>query len=361
MQMKLTHLYRGSRLFQEYLQAYANNRLHLLGPLQKLAISVTGKCNSRCITCDIWKNKPEKTEEIRLKDLELLTKSKQFKSARIIIVTGGEPFLRRDIAEIIEILSENTKGMLSVITNGILSDKIISTAEKIKSRGLNIDKITLSLNGRPDTHDKTRGVEGNYFKVINTIKGLKDLKIYTSLIFTITKENYDQIEWMYDLSKKMKIDVNFYPEVNSYRFGNVDDERAFTEKQKKEILRQLKSVYRKRRYYYFDDSNLYYINRMFQNEQVCQCYGGLQSAFINWDGEVYPCEGFNDKRFSFGNIKEQPFDEIWKSDNAEEMRNYIKEGKCQPCYLACEIVQSLRKEIFPVISYTVKRRLWNST
>jgi radical SAM protein with 4Fe4S-binding SPASM domain len=113
----------------------------------------------------------------------------------------------------------------------------------------------------------------------------------------------------------------------------------------------------KRKYYYFDDSTLHFISRMFQNRQVCQCHSGLQSAFINWDGEVYACEVFNQRRFSFGNIKENPFDEIWNSNKAREIRKYIKEGKCQPCYLACEIIPSLRKDIFPTITYTCKRRL----
>ena len=185
--------------------------------------------------------------------------------------------------------------------------------------------------------------------------------MYTSLIFTITTENYDQIEWAYELSRELGVDITFYPEVSAYRFGNVDDGRAFTETQKEEILRQITNAYRKRNYYYFDDSNLYYLSKMFRNEEVCRCYGGLQSAYINWDGEVYACEGFNDKNFSFGNIKEKSSDAIWESDMAVKMRKYIKEGKCQPCFLACEILSSLRKEIFTVSGYTLRRRISSIT
>ncbi|MEE9214403.1 MAG: radical SAM protein [Thermodesulfobacteriota bacterium] len=357
MQIKFNHFYRGSRLIYGYLQSYLNNRLHILGPLHKLAISVTGRCNSRCITCNIWQNKPETDKEINLKDLKFLTESRLFKSVRSITLTGGEPFLRNDIADIIETLSRNTSADIFIITNGLMPDRILSTVKDVRGRGISIDKITLSLNGKPETHDKTRGIEGNYCKVIDTVKGLKDLGVFTSLIFTITKENCNQIEWVYDLSKELRVDINYYPEVNSYRFENLNGERAFNEKQKDIVLKQLKNIFRKRKYYYFDDSTLYFISRMFQNKQVCQCHSGLQSAFINWDGEVYACEVFNQRRFSFGNIKENMFDEIWNSNKAGEIRKYIKEGKCQPCYLACEIIQSLRKEIFPIITYMCKRRL----
>lgn len=356
--MKYAHLKNGSRLFSGYLKSYLCERLHILGSLQRLVISVTGRCNSRCLTCSIWQNRPDKNEEISIKDFETLKKSKQFKNLCSIVVTGGEPFLREDIKDILEVLLDNTKATLAIITNGLLPDKIYKTVRHIKGRGLNIDKISLSLNGKEDTHDKTRGVKGSYLKVIDTIKILNYLKVHTSLVFTITMENYDQIEWAYELSRKLDVDINFYPEISSYRFGEDVNERTFNEMQKKEILRQLKNVYQKRSYYYFDDSNLYFINKMLQHEQVCRCYAGLQSVFINQLGDVYPCEGFNND-LSFGNIKNQCLDDIWKTKRADSIRNFIAKGKCQPCFLACDIVPSLRNEIFSVLKFTLKNRLLN--
>ncbi len=358
MNNNLIHLYRGSRILYGFAQSYVQNRLNMLGPLHKLAVSVTGQCNSRCITCHIWRDKPDRDKEVSLKDFETFVRSKLYRNARVIIVTGGEPFMRKDIADVIDILSRNTNGMVSVITNGLLSGRIIDTVEEIRRRKSKIDKISLSLNGKPDTHDITRGVRGSYEKVMETLTALKEQKVYTSLVFTITPENYDQIEWAYDLSKALGVDINFYPEISACRFGNMGNNRCFTEEQKEKILRYIQNIYRHRNYYYFDDSSLYYLNKVFRNEEVCRCYGGLQSAFINWDGEVYACEGFHDRKFSFGSIKDEGIDSLWKSDRAFNMRKYVGENRCQPCFLACEILSSLRKEIFTVGHYALKRRIF---
>lgn len=352
-----TNILKGTRLFFEYLQSNLYNRLGILGPLHKLSIAITGRCNSRCITCDAWKNRPDKSEELTLEDFEVLVKSKMGRKAHSVLLTGGEPFLNPDIEQIIKFFSENTKAKISIITNGLLSHKIISMAEKVREKKFHVDKITLSLNGKPHTHDKTRGVNGSYNKVIETVKGLRELGFYTSLIFTITDENFNQIEWAYELAKQLESEINFYPEVNSYRFGNQDGNRVLTEEHKKAVLKQLEGIFQNRKYYYFDDSTLYYTIKTFQNEQVCNCYAGLQSTFINWDGEVYPCEAFREKKFSFGNIKQASLDTIWCSTKAEKMRGYIRKGKCQPCFLSCEIVPSLRKEVLHMIGYALNRRL----
>ena len=119
---------RGSRILYGFIQANINNKMGVIGPLHKLAISVTGKCNSRCITCNMWQLKPDKNIEIGLDDIDSLVQSKLYQNASVIIVTGGEPFIRKDIGEFIEILSQNTSGMVSIISNGLLSERVISTA-----------------------------------------------------------------------------------------------------------------------------------------------------------------------------------------------------------------------------------------
>lgn len=354
--MEWSNIKRGGSILAGYLRAYIYNRLRIPGPLQRLAVSVTGACNSRCITCGLWHKKPDRKNELTLDDMERLAGSGLVKNVASVVITGGEPFLRDDVADIIEIFKTGTSAQVSVITNGLLPDRIRSTVSEVKRRGLDIDKIALSLNGKPDTHDRTRGVEGGFHKIIDTVKYLRNLNVYTGLIFTIMQENHDEIEWAYGLSRELGVPINFYPEVGSYRFDNLNSARELTREKMDTVIRQLKGIFSRRRYYYFDDSTLYYIEKMRRGEEVCRCYGGDQSAYVAWDGEVYACEGFFDTRYSFGNIKEKPFDEIWRSDKAGEMRNYIKEGKCQPCYLSCEIIPSLRKEIFPVIAYTLKRR-----
>ena len=77
---------------------------------------------------------------------------------------------------------------------------------------------------------------------------MKSLGIYNSLLFTITKENFDQIMWAQKLARRLRVDISFYPEVESYRFGECGDGRVFSDMQKGEILHQLNGIYGNRRH-----------------------------------------------------------------------------------------------------------------
>jgi len=359
--MKLANAARAGQFFARFVQAEFYRKMGVLGPLNRLSISVTGRCNCRCLTCDIWQSDPEENKELSINDFETLTRSRIVQKAKSIHITGGEPFLRTDIEQIIEVFSKNTNAAICITSNGLLHNRIVSIAKNIKKNRFNVPKISLSLNGNQETHDKTRGIKGSYDKVIETAINLKTLGFYTTFIFTITPENFDQIEWAYKLAGEVDSEINFYPEVNSYRFDKSDNDRTISDEQKKIAIKQLEAVIRNRGYYYFDDSTLYYTHKTFNNEKVCDCYSGLQNAYINWDGRVYPCEGFSSKDYSFGNIKHGSFDDIWISPDAKRVREYIKNDKCQPCFLACDIIPSLRKNILTMFAYTLKRRLISRT
>jgi len=355
--MNIPHLRKGGRLLAGYMQAYVNNKLGIVGPMQRLAISVTGRCNSRCITCNIWRTRPDTAREIGLEEIGMITHSRLYRRTGSVVVTGGEPFLRSDLADIMEMLSSNSGAEISVVTNGLLPGRIFSLVEETRRRGARIDKVALSLNGKPETHDLTRGIKGGYDRLIESARGLKRLGVLASFIYTITVENHEQLQWAYELAEELGMDINFYPETTSYRFDNTGSRRGLLDEQKLEVLRAMKAVFSRRKFYYFDDSTLYFVERMFRGEQVSRCYAGLQSAYIDWRGEVFPCEAISDGRLSMGNIKRKALDEIWTSPEARRTRVHVMKGKCQPCYLACEVLGSLRKEPVKVLKYALKRRI----
>ena len=165
------------------------------------------------------------------------------------------------------------------------------------------------------------------------------------------------IGWAYEFAKQIGTPISFFPEIRSNRLRNADEEFEYTKLEREEIIRQLKSVYKGRHYYYFDDSSLWYIDKTLQKEQVCRCTSGLQSAFINGDGVVYPCEGLVDTPHYFGSIREMNFDDLWESERANKVREYIRQDMCQPCFLACDILDSLRSRVIPVLGYMAKNRL----
>ncbi|MGC8586595.1 MAG: radical SAM protein [Candidatus Micrarchaeia archaeon] len=140
----------------------------------KLTFAVTLQCNSRCKHCNIWQLKPK--GELSIEEI------KKFAEANphfiIIELTGGEPFLRSDIAEIAKAFVQYSKRLYAITlpTNSLVNSEVImKRIEEMLKLGKKI-VITLSLDGYRELEDEIRGVPGNYDKVISLYKEFKEIK-----------------------------------------------------------------------------------------------------------------------------------------------------------------------------------------
>ena len=149
-----------------------------------LTYSVTAACQSRCKTCQIGEmfcqDPTRKDKDLRLDEIE-----KIFKSMRPVYffnISGGEPFLRDDLPEIVQLACRYLRPkVVHSPTNAILSDKIVRNTERIIQIVREYDSsvpvtIKPSIDGVGDKHDEIRGVKGNFGKLLQTIEGLKSLE-----------------------------------------------------------------------------------------------------------------------------------------------------------------------------------------
>jgi MoaA/NifB/PqqE/SkfB family radical SAM enzyme len=143
-----------------------------------LTLSVNNYCNQRCKTCNIWKNNQieEKKRELKLNEIERIFS--QFPKIFWLTITGGEPFLRRDLVEIVKVAYEKSKvNVLTITTNGSLPDIIDKDVKEILKRCKNLTLIVnVSVDGDRRLHEKIRGVEGSFNKVVETIEKLKNIR-----------------------------------------------------------------------------------------------------------------------------------------------------------------------------------------
>ena len=140
----------------------------------KLTFSITYSCQSRCATCNIWAIKPN--NELSLK--EIMAFAEKNRSFKWIEITGGEPFLRGDLAEIVSAFNENSKPYLVTMPTNSLCNIGLIKNQVLKILKLGIPKlsITVSLDGYRELHDKIRGVKGNFDKAITVFKMLQELQ-----------------------------------------------------------------------------------------------------------------------------------------------------------------------------------------
>lgn len=303
--------------------------------LRRCILCMTNLCNSRCKTCSIWKNK--KREEIPFEVLEKFANTPLFKKIRFLTLTGGEPFLRRDLEKVVRMFKQkNPKVHITIITNALTPELIY---EKVKQMPRDV-LITLSFNGNEKAHDETRGVKGNYKKLLETISKLKEIGQNINLIFTTTKENYNQLLWAWGFSKKHDLNILFNPEMDYGRL-NHDNARTLTGEQKKVVLNQLRKIYSERKRGFFDYTYYLFFKKFYENKTISdKCYAGTNSIYIDFNGDVYPCENLVGVIPPFGTFKTE----------VKIPKHYINEikkrGCYKNCYLQCEMVRNLRKHPF---------------
>ncbi len=170
---------------------------------------ITSRCNSRCQHCFYWKNLNKK-DDLTLEEITKITKNAG--KIQVLLLSGGEPFLREDLFEIIKLfIKNNDVKVVSIPTNGIDTAKIIKNTERLVKKFPDITfSVNPSVDNLGDKNDILRGVKGCFQKSVKTIKILEKLrKKYKNLEIvintTISNNNYEDIDEIIDFFKKFNI------------------------------------------------------------------------------------------------------------------------------------------------------------
>lgn len=282
-----------------------------------VSIITTYRCQMECKMCDIWKNPTKKHEEIKPEELEILPNFK------FVNITGGEPFLRSDLEDIVEVMFRKTDRIV-ISTSGWHVQKILRLAEKFPNIG-----IRVSIEGLQEKNDELRGRETGFERGIETLKGLRKMGV-KDIGFGITvsnKNSHDMLD-LYELSKEMKMEFATAAFHNSYYFHKDDNfitnQDVVIQNFGELIERLLKENNPKSWYRAF--FNLGLINYIRNKQRMLPCEAGTANFFIEPYGEVYPCNGLEEKYWkkSMGNIRDvQTFEELWFSKQAQEVRDLV--------------------------------------
>lgn len=343
-----------------------------------LTFAITYLCSSKCTMCNIWqkyKEDPHKNkEELNVQEIrEAFSRSKILKKARIILITGGEPFLKRDFSDIILFFNElNPAASIIIASNGLspdlISDKLRNVRQSLVKRG-NKDTVIgvgVSLDGMEETHDKVRGIKGSFKNALKTVEVIRNIEgIFTGLSFTFTPENFKEFYSVRELAKEMKLGLTFqFAQTSGHYYENKDIHFSWNQKQ----IDEVRDILKKTRYFdvirkgFFDygtsqalKDRLLSYNRFFlehvleyqlHQERHFNCFSGTHSCFLDPYGNVYPCITLEK---NMGNIREQNFDNLWKSPRADEIRKNISQRQCHCCSF-CDIPNSLPRNLCVITS-----------
>ncbi len=338
--------------------------------LVNLTLGLTYKCNSRCKTCKIWKKKNFE-KELSLKEFEKIFKKIGKDKLYLLILTGGEPFLHKDITEITKKAIKYCQPETIVIpTNCILGKNIVKKVKKIlkNSKKTHIT-VNLSIDDIGKKHDEIRGIPSNFKKAINVYKELKKLeKKYknfdVSIHTVISKFNYNRFPEIYKYLKEKLKPKHYISEIAEKR-GELETLKSnitpsykeyssainfLINKLKKQKL-SLKQAFRLEYYKLVKEI-------LKEKKQVIPCYAGIASGQIDPTGEVWFCCV---RAESIGNLRDVNYDlmKLWNNKRARRQRKSIKNKECY-CPLASASYTNLALDeisALKVIFNMIKSRL----
>ena len=288
---------------------------------------LTKRCNSRCKFCNLWKSNEE---GLPLRIIKRIFSDPFLKELEWFQLTGGEPFLYKDLVPLVKFLSNKFNNPeIWIPTNGILTRHICESVSKMPE---NVG-ISVSIDGRERVHDEIKGVKC-YKNALATLKCLSKFRTKVSIGFTISKINYKEITHVYELARKLRVGFSYRPvNISEVYYENLDKESSFP----KEGILFLSNFFRKiGRNDFYTIGTLEFLRN--PRKRIIPCTALRNSFCLDHRGNVYPCLYFNVK---LGNLLKQSMEEIWFSEKAESVRKLIKEGQCPNCWVECETYRNI--------------------
>jgi radical SAM protein with 4Fe4S-binding SPASM domain len=291
--------------------------------------NVTAKCNLKCAHCYINAGETKHIDELSTDAAKLLIHQIAEVSKPLLILSGGEPLLRKDIFELIRYGTERGLKM-AMGSNGMLIDDAV--ARKLKDAG--ITTVSISLDSSvPAQHDQFRRVTGSWQRAVEAIKALKRNGIIVQVNTTVTQQNYNQIGDIFALAEKLGAEnFHLFFLVPTGRGARIED---ITPDMYEKLIT---SAFLKSMQYNLNikPSCAPQFMRIAQETGIDMtrwvrgCMAGLYYCRIYPTGEVTPCPYLP---IALGNIRQKSFKDIWfNSEILQNLRDFKKlKGKCGKC------------------------------
>jgi MoaA/NifB/PqqE/SkfB family radical SAM enzyme len=317
--------------------------------------TVTFRCNFKCVMCDSWKKPLE--DELTLPEIREIFS--QVGRLDVIKISGGEPFVRADLADIINTIDETSSPeFIHITTNGSLKDRTLKTLSAIRSKGKLYVKISIDAIGRH--HDRVRGVRGAYDTAMETLEALVayrrdrpfNLAVNQTIVDRAGLADYGKLkselsQWGIKVIPNIAQDSltlhraganrsELPPNDHSYttfsKFESQELEEFFREAEA-DVAQLHGPVARLTMRYYLQGLRNRLLAARGQPKPPCQSLHDFFRLLPN--GDIPIC--FNDSRIA-GNVRRTGFREVWFGRQMAGGRAIVRQ--CPGCWSGCEIIPS---------------------
>lgn len=333
---------------------------------EALTLFLTHRCNLRCKMCGQWGESgvtKDKSSQNIVKDMSIDELKKIIDDISVfkpnITLFGGEPLLHSHAIDVIRYIKN--KGMhCLMITNGAMLKNL---ADELVDSGL--DELNVSIDGGRELHDEIRGMPGLFDK---TISGLKQIvrtrtektikKPLINLQCTINRYNYNYLEQMIDVAEEIGADSLTFHNLIFISKDMIEKQHAFDQMlscssnnwkgfifepfiDPDVLYAKIKKITNSPHGFpidFYPNLSLAELKEYYRNpsylpkKSSARCISPWIAAYIFPDGELRPCLNFD---YSFGNLKENNFSQLWNDKRAVKFRGSLKENRIFPACVRC--------------------------
>lgn len=333
---------------------------------EAMTLFLTHCCNLRCKMCGQWGDNGvtrKMSPDLIKKELPFYEFKNFMDDVSVfkpnITLFGGEPLLYSHCLDLIRYIKSKNMHCL-MVTNGSLLNKFAEDLVDVR-----LDELNLSLDGDKNLHDEIRGIPGlferitNGLKVINRVKKERGFKKpLINLQCTITKYNYRQLDELLEVVKDVGADSLTFHNLIFLGRDLIEKQKVYDrllgcssgdwegfvfepEIEPEVLYSKITEIMAKKQRFmvdFYPNFSLKGLKEYYEepaylpSEYPARCLSPWMTAYIFPDGQVLPCLNFD---YSYGNIKNNKFTEIWNGTSAIKYRTVLKEKNIFPVCVRC--------------------------
>jgi len=317
-----------------------------------LTYIVTFTCNARCVMCDSWRKDSE--SDLKLEEIERIFD--QLPQLDAVRLSGGEPFVRKDLPQIAKLVQDKLSPLvLHITSNGFLTDRIVEFCEQ-RDRTLPL-QLLISIDGVGKKHDDVRGIAHAWDRAIATVRALakrqEELRLKLAVNQTVVDpesiEHYRMLRdelaqysvhnhiviayddsATYNLSKKHCVAPRYPGEFRTFGQFTPEELTTLFDEAERDV-EHFAWPERAAKLYYLAGARRRLLDRDASINPTCVALSAHMRMLP--DGTIPTCQ-FNTA--PAGNLRDTSFAELWSSAQAEQQRDWVR--ACPGCWAECEVL-----------------------
>lgn len=308
-------------------------------------VIVTYRCNAKCTMCNRYKTPSKPEEEISIETI------KKLPEMYFTNITGGEPFIRDDLKDIVrELLKKSDRIVIS--TNGFFTDRIVELCKEFPQVG-----IRISIEGLEKTNNEIRGLDDGFNRGYTTLKKLVDMGMKdVGFGMTVQDRNAADLVPLYNISDELGMEFATASLHNSFYFvesNNIIKDRLTVAQNFEDLVNRLLDSNSPKKWFraYFNHG---LINYIFSQKRLLPCDMSFDTFFIDPYGDVMPCNGTKEKQV-MGNLNRQSWEELWNSEQAEKVRSFVRNCD-RNCWMIGSVSPAMHKYIYKPAAWVIKHK-----